>query len=169
MRLIKVLAITVLIGLYQPVGRAMEPMLQAITETSLKGDWEGAWRDKVVGRVLVFYLSVGPNNRAVLTLVHGPENPITESYVISEVRCVDGVVKLEGAGIGDGVGASITLTGPGWASVQDGFVDASIRKATRSGRTLTFDARLNKLAGGFFKNAEQLVRVAKKRMPADSK
>jgi len=164
-----IIAILALIGLYQPAVRATEPMLQKVTEASLNGGWEGAWRDKVVGRLIVIYLEVAPNSRGVLTLVHGPENPITEPFVISQVRCVDGAVQLEGAGVGDAAGESITLNGPGWASAQDGFVDASIRKTTHSGKVLTFDVRLNKFAGGFFKNAEQLVRVAKKRMPADSK
>ena len=164
-----IIAISALMGLCQPAVRAMEPMLQKVTEASLNGDWEGAWRDKVAGRLIVIDLDVAQNGRSVLTLVHGPERPITEPFVLSKVRCVDGTLQLEGAGVGNAAGESITLSGPGWASAQDGFVDASIRKTTHSGRTITFDVRLNKFAGGFFKNAEQLVRVAKKQTPADSK
>ena len=78
-------------------------------------------------------------------------------------------MELKGAGVGDANGETLAITGSGWALQEDGFLDVSVRKVSKSGRVLTFEVRFNKLEGGFFKNADRLVQVAKKRSLRNTK
>ncbi|HXU00751.1 MAG TPA: hypothetical protein VN903_07155 [Polyangia bacterium] len=145
-------------------SHATEPLVPQVTKTTLEGEWEGAWRARIAGELVVFYLRVFPKAQTVFTIASGPlPNVFLESFDVSSIECAAGRVELKGIGIGDARGESLTIIGNGWAQPEDGFLDVSIRKVTRSGKTLTFDLRLNKLGGGFFKNAEKLVQVAKKR------
>lgn len=139
---------------------ATELKLPKVTSESMGGEWEGAWRDRVVGRLIVVHLRVDAQKRAVLTLVSGPSNPFVEPFTVSRLDCVDGVVTLEGSGTDDATGASIRLNGPGWAGPQDGILDASLRKITRSARTIAIEVRLIKMEGGFFRHAQQLKEAA---------
>jgi hypothetical protein len=151
-----------------PVSHATEPLVPPITRTTLEGEWEGAWRDRIAGGLVVFYLRVVPKEKPVFAIVTGPlPNPFMEPFDVSIIECTGGRIELKGVGVGDARGASVTMAGSGWAQTEDGFLDVSIRKLTKMGRTLTFDLRLNKLEGGFFKNAERLAQLAKKRTKAN--
>lgn len=142
---------------------ATEVMLQPISARTLQGQWEGVWRDKIADRIIVFYVDISANEQGGLTIVQGsPSNPFVEPFQISKAECVDGNVRLNAIGSGDAQGATVAMSGAGSALVHDGQIDATIEKVTRGGRKIRFDVRLFKLDGGFFRQAEQLVEVAKK-------
>jgi hypothetical protein len=156
-------------GIARP-STATEPLVVEITKSTLEGEWEGAWRDKVAGRLIVFYLRIISSGQSVMTVVHGPlPNPFLEPFELSTIECMGGRVELKGAGVGDANGETLAITGSGWALQEDGFLDVSVRKVSKSGRVLTFEVRFNKLEGGFFKNADRLVQVAKKRSLRNTK
>ncbi len=145
---------------------AVEPLVPPVTGTTLEGEWEGVWRDRVAGAIVVFFLRVLPKGQPRFTIVSGPApNPFLEQFSVEHIECTQGRVDLRAVGLEDAAGESIVMVGNGWALSTDGFLDASIRKTTKNGKILTFDVRLNKLAGGFFRSAERLVAVAKKRLP----
>jgi len=157
------LAVVFLVALGISRSFATEVMLRPITDKTLQGQWEGAWRDKIADRIIVFYLDVTSAQQGVLTIVQGaPANPFLEPFQISKVDCADGTVRLAATGSGDAQGATLTMNGTGSALARDGQIDATVEKVTRGGRKLRFDVRLVKLEGGFFRQAEQLVEVAKK-------
>jgi hypothetical protein len=55
-------------------------ILPKLATESLLGEWEGVWRDRVVGRLMVVHLRVGSDKKAVLTLVSGPSHPFVEPF-----------------------------------------------------------------------------------------
>src|SRR6478736_6764050 len=81
---------------------ATEVMLQPLTARTLQGEWEGAWRDKIAGRLMVVYLKMSTDQRGTLTIVHGPpSNPFIEPFELSRVEVTDGKVTLHGTGSND--------------------------------------------------------------------
>ena len=145
-----------------------EVLLSEINCSTLSGEWEGAWRDRVAERLIVFHLAVRPKE-TVLTLVSGPSSPFVEPFRISQTDCSDGRIHLDGSGFHDAEGASIQVNGVGWALASDGFLDVTASKVTRNGKKVAFQLRLVKLEGGFFKKADRLIdaaRVRAKRAPA---
>lgn len=157
------LAVGCLAALGASRSLATEVMLRPITDKTLQGQWEAAWRDKIADRIIVFYLDMNSAQKGVVTIVQGsPENPFLEPFQISKVECTDGTMRLAATGSGDAQGATLTMNGTGSALPRDGQIDATIEKVTRGGRKLRFDVRLVKLEGGFFRQAEQLVEIAKK-------
>jgi hypothetical protein len=52
-----------------------------VTSESIGGEWEGAWRDRVAGRVIVVQLRMDSQGRGMLTLISGPpSNPFVEPF-----------------------------------------------------------------------------------------
>lgn len=149
-------------------GQASEVLLSEINRSTMFGEWEGAWRDRVAERLIVIHLAVRQKD-TVLTLVSGPDTPFVEPFRISRTDCSDGHIHLQGFGFHDAEGASIQVDGVGWALASDGFLDVTATKVTKNGKKVAFDLRLVKLEGGFFKKAERLIDVARgqsDRLPA---
>jgi len=141
-------------------AQAGEVLLSDINCSTLSGEWEGAWRNQVAERLIVFHLAVRPKE-TVLTLVSGPSSPFVESFRISQTDCNNGHVDLQGSGFRDAEGVSVHVNGVGWALASDGFLDVTVTKVTKNGKKIAFELRLMKLEGGFFKKAQRLIDAAR--------
>ena len=141
-------------------AQASEVLLSDIKCSTLSGEWEGAWRDRVAERLIVFHLAVRPKE-TVFTLVSGPSNPFVEPFLISQTDCNNGHIDLRGSGFRDAEGASVHVNGVGWALSSDGFLDVTATKVTKAGKKIVFELRLIKLDGGYFKKAQQLIDTAR--------
>lgn len=144
-----------------------EILLPGLTRPAVAGEWEGAWRDDIAGRVLVFLLDIATDERqSAIYIIHGPESHFVEVYRLDTLEVASGHLELHAKGSGDVAGDILTATATGRASKAEGYMDISLRKKTHTGEELKFDIRLMKLRGGFFRTVGRLLdraRVAKGR------
>lgn len=121
---------------------AFEVHTPPITDATAVGEWVAHWHGPEAENLILLSFDLSSALRGTFTRAQASGDVL--GYAIVGVKTESGNFQLDAIGTGKPGGARILVRGAGWASAEEGWIDATVTEARPSGRPLEFHVRFEK-------------------------